>query len=80
MVVRTADAILRRGGYQSHPWDYVRGACPVSTPGELDGPAVLIMLLVESDKCRGLGRSPNKHRSTLNLDKPEMGESWGGRW
>jgi hypothetical protein len=44
----------------------------VSTPKELAGFAVFIMLWVESDKCRGLGRSPKKHRSTLKPDEPEI--------
>jgi hypothetical protein len=33
------------------------------------------MLLVESEKCRGLGRSPKRHRSTPKPDEPHVGLS-----
>jgi hypothetical protein len=53
-----------------------RTACPpahpVCAPKELARSAVPIMLLVESDKCRGLGRSPKRHRSTLKPDEPQF--------
>jgi hypothetical protein len=41
-----------------------------STPKELACPAVFIMLLAKSVKCRGLGRSPKRYRSTLKPDEP----------
>jgi DNA-damage-inducible protein D len=41
--------------------------------GEPVRPAVLIMRLAQSDKCRGLGRSPKRYRSTLKPDEPEKG-------
>jgi hypothetical protein len=43
-----------------------------STPKELACPAVFIMLLAKSVKCRGLGRSPKRYRSTLKPDEPNL--------